>query len=120
MEKLLGLRIADLNLRFTNGTFVDTVFTSVATRLGVSEIQARKQFCAELKGMADSARKTENTVAEEVLLGVRRFVADPGVIAISARPKKPVPYLYFFMGRDIYENLQLMNVTVTTDSSDHI
>lgn len=120
VEKLVGLRVAEADLTLTNRSFMDSTLANAATRLGVSKTAARSMFSAEIEAMAEFAGKSENPVAENALRGIKRFVDDPGTVTISARPAEPVPFLYLFMGRDFYENLRLMNVVVTTNSSDEI
>lgn len=120
VEKLVGLRLAEMDLTVVNRSFMDQTVDGAATRMGISRSEVRSMFCAELDAMADYAGSHENSVAENALRGLKRFVDDPGTVTISAKPAEPVPFLYIFMGRDFYENLRLMNVTVVTDSSDNI
>lgn len=120
MEKLIGLRMKEATLTFTDHALVDGMVHSAAQGLGISDLAARKQVAAELAAMARFAGDSDNPVAENALLGFERFVHTPGTITISARPAQPVPYLYFFMGRDVYDNLRLMNVSVETGPSDNI
>ncbi len=82
--------------------------------------KARATICAELAAMADYAGKDDNVVAENALRGIKRFVDNPGNLTISVKPAEPVPFLFLFMGRDFYDNLRLLNVKVSTDSSDDI
>ncbi len=120
MERFIGLRIAKADLRFTEQSLVGAILQSSARAMGSSVEEARTLFCAELAAMADYANKQDNPVAENALRGLRRFVAQPGTVVISVRPDEPVPVPYFFMGRDMYDNLRLLGVSVTTDSGDDI
>lgn len=120
MEKLIGLRIAKADIRFTDGALLGSFLQSSARALGTSIEDFRSRLCAELTAMADYAGKQDNRVAEDALRGIRRFVAKPGTVTVSIRPGDPVPVPYFFMGRDMYDNLRLLGVSVTTDSSDKI
>lgn len=120
VEKILGLRFRDLRLRFVNGSFMDTLMRESGKWLNMPKEDARNQICGELTAMADYAAKDKNIVAEDALRGLRRYVNDPHTVTITATPPEPVPFLYFFMGRDFYDNLRLMNVKVMTDSSEDI
>jgi hypothetical protein len=120
VERLIGLRIAKADLRFTEGSLLGSFLKDSARALGTSVDDFRARLCAELSAMADYAATQENPVAEDALRGIRRFVAEPGTVTIQARPGEPVPVPYFFMGRDMYDNLRLLGVSVTTDSSDNI
>ena len=120
VERLIGLRIAKADLRFTEGCLLGSFLRDSARVLGTSAEDFRARLCAELSAMADYAAGQDNPVAEDALRGIRRFVADPGTVTIQARPGEPVPVPYFFMGRDMYDNLRLLGVSVTTDSSDDI
>lgn len=120
VEKLLGLRIRDLNFKFANGSFMDTLMRESAKWLSTTKDDAQARISAELTAMADYAGKEDNPIAEDALRGLKRYVNDPNTVTIAATPKEPVPALYFFMGRDMYDNIRLMNVTVTTDSGEDI
>lgn len=120
VEKVLGLRIMDLDVTFTNHSLIDAVVRESARGLNVSRGEALQRFNQELDTMADYAGKEENTVAENALRGLKRYINDPGTVTITADPTEPVPVLYFYMGRDIYDNIRLMNVKVVTDSSEDI
>jgi hypothetical protein len=120
METLIGLRLGKANLTFTNHSLVNTLIRESANGLNVSEAKALTRISAELSAMADYVGKDENRVAENVLHGLRRYINDPGTVTVSSNPTEPVPMLYLFMGRDIYENLRMMNVQIETDSSEEI
>jgi len=120
MEKFFGLRIKKANLKFTNHSFINTLVRESARGLNVSETDALAQISAELVAMADYAGKDGNQVAENALRGLKRYINDPGTVTITANPSEPVPVLYFFMGRDMYDNLRMMNVEIKTDSSEDI
>lgn len=120
VEKLLGLRVATADLKFTNRSLMKTILRSAANNLGSSQSAARAQIGAELTAMADYADKNDNPVAEKALRGLKQFLDTPETITISARPAEPVPVLFFFMGRDFYDNLRLLNISVTTEESDDI
>ena len=118
--KFFGLRIGKMNLAFTNHSIVDTLIQGLARGLNISAGDALTQINAELTAMAEYAGRDENQVAENALRGLRRYFNDPGSVTVTANPVEPVPVLYFFMGRDIYDNLRLLNVEIKTDSSEDI
>lgn len=120
VEKTLGLRILDLDMTFTNLSLIDAVVRESALGLNISRTEALQRFNQELDAMAEYAGKEKNSVAENALRGLKRYINDPGTVTIIADPKEPVPVLYFFMGRDIYDNIRLMNVKIMTDSSEDI
>lgn len=120
MEELIGLRMGDVDFTFTNHSLIDTMIQASARGLNVSETDALAQISAELTAMADYAGNDENSLAEGALRGFKRYINDPGSITIKARPVDPIPFLYFFMGRDLYDNLRMMNVEVETNSSEDI
>ncbi len=115
MEKLIGLRLDGAELIFRDKSLIQQLMEQTAQAMSVSEVQARARVCAELTAMADYAESDGNPVAEKVLRGVKRFVDNPGILTLSARPEEPVPCIYFFMGRDVYDILRLMNVSAETE-----
>lgn len=120
VEKLLGLRMVSADLTYADRALVGLLLGNTARLLNVSEAEARARVQAEITAMADYAARDGNPVAAAALAGLADFVADPGQVAIASRPGEPVPVLYFFMGRDFYENLHLLNVTVITDAEHEI
>lgn len=119
-EQLIGLRIKEASLNFTNASFMDHLISDWAKRMNISKEETVARITAELGGLAKYAGKEANEPAENVLLGLKRFLADPGTMTATVAPKEPVPVLYFFMGRDILENIRLLNMTIETDSNDDI
>lgn len=120
VEKLVGLRITRADLTFKDNSFMDSMLGCAVMPGAASPDQTRSLICAELGAMAKYAGEVDNGVAENALRGLKRFVDEPGTITITARPAEPVPWLYFFMGRDVYDNLRLLNIEVKTDSGDDI
>lgn len=120
VEKLLGLRITKADLTFKDHSLMDSMLSCATGGQDANRDQARELVCAELGAMAKFAGESDNGVAEDALRGLKRFVDEPGTITITARPNEPVPWLYFFMGRDFYDNLRLLNIKVKTDSGDNI
>ncbi|WP_319541028.1 hypothetical protein [uncultured Pseudodesulfovibrio sp.] len=120
MEQLLGLRLDNATFRFTDRTLIKTVVRNWSEVMNTSETLTVSSIQRELAGLAEHAASKENTVAEDAMLGLRRFMGDPASIAVSLTPTEPVPVLYFFMGRDIFETMQLLNMEIVTTSSDGI
>lgn len=115
VERLVGSRMKELQLTFTNGTFMERFLNNTAMALGASTADASSMVAAELSVMADHAARTDNGVAEDALRGLGRFVKNPDTLSVSATPAEPVPFLYLFMGRDMYDNLRLMQVSVVAN-----
>jgi len=120
LEQLIGLRIDRADVRFTEGALVNSLLRDTAMALNSSEEEVRDQVCAELGAMADYAGRTENPEAEQALRAFCRFVQAPGSLTLTARPSEPVPVPYFFMGRDIYDNIRLLGLSVTAVEKDDI
>ena len=120
MEQLVGLRLTNATLRFSDRCLTKTMVRHWSTVTSTSEERTLTFIRRELAGLAQIAASKENTVAENVMLGLRRFMGDPATMTVSLNPAKPVPVLYFFMGRDLFENMQLLNMTIETNSSDGI
>lgn len=120
LEQLIGLRIKEATLRFENASLMDHLVADWAKKMNTSKKATVARLTAELGGLANYAGTQENIPAENVLLGLKRFLADPGIMTATATPKEPVPVLYFFMGRDIMENMRLLNLKIETDSDDNI
>ncbi|MUM77227.1 hypothetical protein GKC30_06230 [Pseudodesulfovibrio sp. F-1] len=115
VEKLVGLRLVAANLIYEDRALVGMALGSSARLLGISPAEARERLLAEIGSMIRYGAREGNAVAEDALMGLAEFVAEPGRVVVSARPDEPVPLLYFFMGRDLFDNLRLLNVSVTTD-----
>ncbi len=58
------------------------------------------------------AERDGNAKAQAALTALRHFAAEPGPLAVSLKPKEPVPVLYLFMGRNIPEIFSLLRVEV--------
>ena len=82
--------------------------------MGLTEEITRRKVAEELEGLADYAARQGNDPAENAMRGLQRFVEESGTLTVTATPRDPVPVLYFFMGRDLYENLRLLNIDVVT------
>ncbi len=119
VEKLVGLRVSEADLTFKDNSLMDSML-GCATGENATGDKVRALVCTELAAMAKYASEENNDVAENALRGLKRFVDQPGTITITARPTEPIPWLYFFMGRDFYENMRLLNLEVKTDSAEDI
>ena len=112
VENLVGLRIKDAEFRLRNRQLMDTLFENGAAALGATPEVAQQQLIAELDMLAEQAGKANKPIPEKAFLELKRFVEQPEMLIVRAAPQEPVPYLYFFMGRDLYENLHLLNLSV--------
>lgn len=120
VEKLVGVRLVQADLELVDRSFVERLVALGAQQTGMAAGQMREMCAVELDVLAEMAAKSKNPEAENVLRGIKRFSQDPGTLSMTIRPEEPVPFLYLFMGRNIYDNLRLLGVTVVTDSSDDI
>lgn len=112
VEKLVGVRIKDAELRLLNRELMGALLESNAASFGVSPEIARRQLVAELSMLGQQAGKAGKPIAEKAFLELARFVEQPDMLIVKANPREPVPYISFFMGRDVYENLHIMNVSI--------
>ncbi|WP_148267003.1 hypothetical protein [Pseudodesulfovibrio mercurii] len=111
-EQSFALGIRKAVLTFDNREFMRLVSADWARRMGLSETTTLGRISAELDGLAAYAETQANEPARETMLGLKTFLNDPGTLTVSANPAESVPVLYFFMGRDLFENLDLLNVRV--------
>lgn len=111
-EQSFALGIRKAVLTFDNREFMRLVGADWAKRMGVSESTTLGRISAELDGLAAYAGTQANEPAREAMLGLKTFLNDPGSLTVSANPAESVPVLYFFMGRDLFENLDLLNIHV--------
>jgi len=119
-EQTIGVGIKDIHLNFTDHELMGILAADWARKMGMSPETTLDRISTELDGLSRYAAQQENMIARDVMLGLKRFLNDPGAVTVTATPKDPVPVLYFFMGRDIFENLQLLNLKIETDSSEGI
>lgn len=120
LEQLIGTRIKKASLTFTNQGLMDHLIADWAKRMHTSKDVTVARITKELAGLAKYANSQDNPQAENVLLGLKRFLGDPGTMTVTAEPTAPVPVLYFFMGRDIMENMRLLDLKIKTDSDDNV
>lgn len=119
-EQVIAIKIGEAELTFTNHSLMGIVAERWAESAGMSEAATINRISDELDMLAELAGRQENTAAENVMLGLKRFLNDPGTAVVSIEPNEPVPFLYFFMGRDTFDILRLLNMSITTDSSEGI
>lgn len=119
-EQLIGLHLNEATLRFTDNQFMDILIADWAKTMGLTEQQTVQRITTELEGLAGYSERQGNTPAQNVLLGLKRFLTDPGSVTATAKPKEPVPVIYFFMGRDLLENMRLLNMNVRTNSREEL
>lgn len=108
---LVGAMIGKGGLEFTDKGLVDLL------------IEAYMGPDAQI-GRAALAREIETTIATDMdadaatkksLSAIRTFLAKPKAsIALSTAPEKPVPWLYFFMGRSLAQNVKALKLDATT------
>ena len=120
LEQLIGVRIKEATLHFANTGLMARLVRDWAARMRTSNEDTVQRITTELGGLARYAEQQENRSAENVMLGLKRFLTDPGAMTITATPAEPVPVLYFFMGRDLMENLRLLDMRIETDSDEDI
>lgn len=116
-EQTVGLKLGAADLTFTDRQLVERVLAVIGKSVGMDVNATRIQFGEEIRGMADYAEKIGNVQAAATFRALRSFVREPGTLTVSARPEEPAPLLYLFMGRDIYDNLRLLNLSVKASSS---
>lgn len=112
LEQLIGMRIKEATLHFANAGLMDRLVHDWAIGMHASEEETVNRLATELGGLAQYAETQDNGPAENVLLGLQKFVVKPGVMTVTATPREPVPVLYFFMGRDLMENFQLLDMKI--------
>ena len=113
-EQSFALGIRKAVFEFDNRELMGMVSADWAKKMGVSEDTVLTKVSQELDGLAAYAATQANEPASEAMLGLKRFLNDPGSLTVAASPAESVPVLYFFMGRDMFENLKLLNVVVET------
>lgn len=113
-EQSFALGIRKAVLTFDNREFMRLVGEDWARKTGASETVTLNRISAELDGLAAYAETQANEPARAAMLGLKTFLNDPGSLTVSANPAESVPVLYFFMGRDLFENLDLLNIHVDT------
>ncbi|MBG0791156.1 MAG: hypothetical protein H0S80_11750 [Desulfovibrionaceae bacterium] len=115
LEQLIGMRIKEATLHFVNAGLMDRLVHDWAARMKASEEETVNRIATELSGLAQFADSQENGPAKNVMLGLQRFVVKPETMTVTAAPVDPVPVLYFFMGRDLMENLQLLDMRINAN-----
>lgn len=116
MEKLIGLRLGNAKLTFTDREFVNTLLGNYGTIAGASTDQVRQRVGRELGSFADIGDKKGKSEAAKTLRALKDFIEKSGTVTVRATPMEPVPYMYLFMGRDIYDNIELFGLSIERNS----
>jgi hypothetical protein len=119
-EQSFALGIRKAVMTFDNREFMRLVSEDWARKTGASQAATLNRISMELDGLAAYAESQTNEPARAAMLGLKDFLNDPGMLTVSANPAESVPMLYFFMGRDLFENLALLNVHVETAPAEGI
>lgn len=115
-ESLVGLHIMGFDLAFADSGLMDRVLEAYALDRSLDNEAARDFLSREVLGLVTGANAADNEVAVKAFQGLGSFVNDPQTIVIKAAPEEPVPWLYFFMGRDVFESIRLLDLTVGAES----
>lgn len=118
VEKLIGLHLKDAEVVFTDRSYLDSLYAKLAAAAGISEANARRQVAEELQALSDEGERKGKVRAAEEMRDLKAFLEHSGTVTIKAAPVRPVPYLYLFMGRDLYDNFDLLNLSVETRQSE--
>jgi len=119
-EQSFAMGIRKAVLTFDNREFMRLVSEDWASKTGASEATTLNRISMELEGLAAYAETQGNEPARTAMLGLKTFLNDPGSLTVSANPAESVPVLYFFMGRDVFENLDLLSIHVETTPAEGI
>lgn len=111
-EQLVGLHIVGADISFRDSGLMDRILDAYAAHSAMSRQEAREFLATEVAALALGAKAIDNKHAEQAFLGLGSFVNDPQEIIIRATPEEPVPWLYFFMGRDVFESIRLLDLVV--------
>lgn len=112
MEKLVGLHIGAGSLRFVDAGLVERIFETYARSRNMSREMAREVMVGELETLAAQARAEDMEQAAQAYAGLAGFLVEPEGILVRTDPEQPVPWMYFFMGRNGAESINLLNLTV--------
>lgn len=117
MEELIGLRIKNMEVMLTDREVLNTAFAQAGRQAKVSGDLARQQASHELMKLAKNGEQEGKPRAAQMLRNLRSFVDNSGTVTLKAEPTEPVPYIYLFMGRDIFDNIDLLNLSVEAQSA---
>jgi len=114
MEKLIGLQLKDATLEFEDRSFMDGLFSQLGMQAAASKEQVRQQVSRELQAFVDYGNQKGKEKGAEAVRNLKQFVDNSGTVTIKVLPAEPVPYIYLLMGRDLYENIDLLNLSIET------
>lgn|GEM_PF-1016554 len=117
-ESLVGLQIKGFDLTFADSGLMDRILEVYALHRDLSRQQARDFLSDEVRALVNGADAADNEQAVKAFQGLGTFVNAPEAIVVRATPEEPVPWLYFFMGRDVFESIRLLDLTVETHPVD--
>ncbi|WP_147818964.1 hypothetical protein [Salidesulfovibrio onnuriiensis] len=111
-ESLVGLQILGMDISFADSGLMDRVLDVYSMHRNMDREEARAFVSSEVGSLAAAAKVQGNEQAMQAFLNLGEFVKDPGTLVIKATPEEPVPWLYFFMGRDVFESIRLLDLLV--------
>jgi len=118
VEQTFSISINQARVQFDNHTLMQLLTADWSRKMGIPKAETLARMSREIETLANYAKTQENGPAENVFQGLRDFLNKPETLTLSVNPTKPVPLLYFFMGRDMFENLQLLNIGAENNSHD--
>lgn len=115
-EKMVGLQVGDMDLAFADAGLMQHLNEGYAATRTMTPEEVRDFFASEISVLIRQAKKNKATIAADAFEGIRSYIETPEKLVVSARPEQPVPWLYFFMGRDVFESMKILNLTVENES----
>jgi len=112
VEKLVGLQVGSGSFRFTDSGLVERVFETYARSRNMSREMAQEVLVGELETLSRHARRKKMEQAAQAYDKLAEFLIKPETLQVKTNPEKPVPWMYFFMGRNGAESINLLNLTV--------
>ncbi len=114
-ERQIGLQIVDIKLYYDDAALADRMIRNLADEAGMSEAEAVRRLLARIETNVQWAEKEKNRIAAEAFLGLKGFLKDREGVKITSSPDEPVPWLYFFMGRNLLDIISLLNIEVESN-----
>lgn len=107
-----------LGIQLGGGT-ASIVDRGVARQFGLDWARSEKLAVVDPKAalaeniavLSREAAEKDNTQAAEFLAVVSQFIAEGGMIKVRSNPEEPVPWAFFHMGRDLFDNIRLMRLS---------
>lgn len=115
LERQIGLQIVDVKVDYNDASLADRMLKTLAQDAGISEEEAVKRISARIDANIEWAEKENNSIAAEAFRGLKSFLKKREGIRLTSSPEEPVPWLYFFMGRNMLEIISLLNIEVESD-----